>query len=50
MVGMANGTCLISTPIEAYYYSQLVGDANDDKSTRKTSASFIGVSKVAVVL
>ncbi|UKZ56764.1 hypothetical protein TrVGV298_010605 [Trichoderma virens] len=39
------GTYLISTPINAYYYSQLVGDANDIPII-KTSASFIGLGAI----
>ncbi|RDW56893.1 pectin lyase fold factor [Coleophoma crateriformis] len=39
------GTYLISTPINAYYYSQLVGDANDLPIIR-TSASFIGLGAI----
>jgi glucan 1,3-beta-glucosidase len=36
------GTYLVSTPIEAYYYSQLVGDALEPP-TIKSSANFIGL-------
>ncbi|RDW56742.1 pectin lyase fold factor [Coleophoma cylindrospora] len=39
------GTYLISTPINAYYYSQLVGDPND-LPIIKTSASFIGLGRM----
>ncbi|KAK6075617.1 LysM domain-containing protein [Seiridium cupressi] len=39
------GTYLISTPIEAYYYSQLVGNPND-MPIIKTSASFIGLGAI----
>lgn len=39
------GTYLISSPINAYYYSQLVGDPND-LPVIKTSASFIGLGAI----
>ncbi|KAF2153724.1 glycoside hydrolase family 55 protein [Myriangium duriaei CBS 260.36] len=39
------GTYLISSPINAYYYSQLVGHANSPP-TIKTSANFIGLGAI----
>ena len=39
------GTYLKSTPIEAYYYTRLVGVAND-LPIIKTSASFIGLGEI----
>ncbi|KAJ4361597.1 hypothetical protein N0V95_001758 [Ascochyta clinopodiicola] len=39
------GTYLISTPINAYYYSQLVGDANDYPII-KTTTAFIGLGAI----
>ncbi|KAI1295256.1 exo-1,3-beta-D-glucanase [Xylaria venustula] len=39
------GTYLISTPIEAYYYSQLVGNPND-LPIIKTSPSFVGLGAI----
>ncbi|WPH01345.1 glycoside hydrolase family 55 protein, protein [Acrodontium crateriforme] len=39
------GTYLISSPINAYYYSQLVGDANN-RPTIKTSPRFIGLGAI----
>ncbi|KAK8044972.1 exo-1-3-beta-D-glucanase [Apiospora rasikravindrae] len=39
------GTYLVSSPIQAYYYSQLVGHAID-KPIIKTSASFIGLGAI----
>ncbi|KAJ5211430.1 exo-1-3-beta-D-glucanase [Penicillium cinerascens] len=39
------GTYLISSPIDASYYSQLVGDAND-LPVIKTSPSFIGLGAI----
>ncbi|KAK6223391.1 hypothetical protein LQW54_000509 [Pestalotiopsis sp. IQ-011] len=39
------GTYLVSTPIQAMYYSQLVGDAND-LPVIKTSPKFIGLGAI----
>lgn len=39
------GTYLVSTPIQAMYYSQLVGDAND-LPVIKTSPNFIGLGAI----
>ncbi|KAI9645912.1 hypothetical protein NHQ30_005349 [Ciborinia camelliae] len=39
------GTYLISTPINAYYYSQLVGDPNDIPII-KTSPQFVGLGAI----
>ncbi|KUJ15980.1 pectin lyase-like protein [Mollisia scopiformis] len=39
------GTYLVSTPIEAYYYSQIVGDALSPP-TLKASANFVGLGVI----
>lgn len=45
IIPLDRGTYLISTPIEAYYYSQLVGDALD-MPVIKTSENFIGLGAI----